>query len=170
MVTGLFNEKIMEFLLQALSLTDLREGYDLYQLLAQANKIRDGRVKNVESKIPKFRSWEALGTKQVIDRVYGLDYICDVKPSNERIGFDFTTDPTRVEEKLAKAREFQPLWQALGVSKVIVLLGTYPQGDQGLAFYDTNDAIDNMLSVIFDAVESDRAVVQAEIMIQHEVN
>jgi hypothetical protein len=166
---GKFNEGVMEYILAALDFSDRRSEYIKQQLLATANQIRPGRVDNVASKIENFRGWDTVGAKFIIDRVYGLDYIIEVKPSNERVAFDFTTNLEKVQEKLEKAQEFAPLWKSLGVSKVVVLLTKYPQGtDQGLAFYDKSRAEEDMLNLIFEAIEDDAEVSLRQIEIHHE--
>lgn len=166
--TGKFNEEIMEYLFTSLGLKDLRSEYGNKQLLATANQIRHGRVDNVASKIKSFHGWDAVGAEFIIDRVYGLDYIAEVKPSNQRIAFDFTTDPNKMAEKISKAREFAPLWKSLGVEKVVVLLTVYPDGtDQGLAFYNKNEAQDDILGLVYNAIEDTEEVSSATLYIRN---
>jgi hypothetical protein len=166
--TGKFNEEVMEYLFTSLGLKDLRSEYVKKQLIATANQIRNGRVDNVASKIKHFHGWDAVGSEFIIDRVYGLDYIAEVKPSNQRIAFDFTTDPTKLAEKISKAKEFSPLWKSLGVEKVVVLLTVYPESeDQGLAFYNKDEAQDDILGVVYDAIENAEEVSSATIYIHN---
>jgi hypothetical protein len=165
----IFNEGVMEYLLTSLGLKDLRSEYGNKQLLATANQIRHGRVDNVASKVKNFRGWDTVGAEFIIDRVYGLDYIAEIKPSNQRIAFDFTTDPSKVAEKIAKAKEFAPLWKSLGVEKVVILLTVYPDGtDQGLAFYDKDEAQDDILGVVYNAIEGTEEVSSATIHCEYE--
>ncbi len=168
--TGKFNEGIMEFLLNSIGLKDISPAFDSQHLIATAKQIRPGRIENVETKLKNFRGWNRVESKFIVDRVYGLDYIVEVKPSTERIAFDFTTNADKISEKIEKAKTFAPLWKSLGISKVIILLSVYPQGeDQGLAFYDKDRAQDDLLSIIFNAVESEEEVCSSTIQIQHEV-
>jgi hypothetical protein len=165
---GKFNEEIMEFILDSLGLKDLRSEYGIKQLLATADLIRPGRVKNVASKIRNFKSWNDVSAAFLIDRVYGLDYVTEIKGSDQRIAFDFTADPDKIQEKIEKAIEFAPLWKSMGVDKVIILLATYPQGeDQGLAFLDKNEAQEDLLGIVYDAIESDIEVSISTLLIKN---
>jgi hypothetical protein len=165
---GKFNEGIMEYLLGSLGLRDLRSEYISKQLLATANQIRPGRVENVASKIRNFHGWDMVGSDFIIDRVYGLDYVTEVKPSNQRIAFDFTTDPNKVDEKITKAKEFAPLWKSMGIEKVIVLLAIYPTGEeQGLLFINKGEAQEDVLGVIYDALENAEEVCVGKIQIKN---
>jgi hypothetical protein len=166
--TGKFNEGIMEYLLTSLGLKDLRSEYSSKQLLATANQIRPGRVENVASKIRNFHGWDTVGSDFIIDRVYGLDYVTEIKPSNQRIAFDFTTDRSKVDEKISKAKEFAPLWKSMGVEKVIVLLAVYPTSEeQGLIFIDKDEAQEDILGVVFDAIENGEEVCVGKIYIKN---
>ena len=62
-----------------------------------------------------------------------------------------------------------PLWESLNVSKVIVLLIEYPQGEGGeLAFHDKDRAEEDMLGIIFSAIEGEEKISLKKIEIQYE--
>lgn len=164
MVTGLFNEKIMSSFLVNLAFPDIRSTFDRRMLLSIVREFNPGRLKNVESKIPNFRGWDKTNVNKIVDYVYGLDYVLQVDPTGERVGIDFTTNPENIQEKLSKAETFAPLWRSLGISKVVVLLATYPNGDdQGLAFYKLEEAQDAIENIIFNAIEGDEEVTTATV-------
>lgn len=166
MNNGSFNEKIMEFLMNNVGLKDLRQNYLVSDLLANADRVRNGRVKNVASKIRNFRSWDVVSPEFVIDRVYGIDYIAEV--GGEKIGFDFTVNPDSIQEKEEKAKSLAPLWKSIGISKIVVLLTVYPAGeDQGLAFLDKRSAEEELLGVIYDASESKSEVFSAKVLFEN---
>jgi hypothetical protein len=164
--SGELNEGIMEFLMTSVGFKDLRPQYKVPALLENADKVRNGRVTNVASKIKKFRGWDLVSPGFVIDRVYGIDYIAQV--GDEKIGFDFTVNPESVEEKKSKANGLAPLWKSLGISKVVVLLTIYPDSeDQGLAFLDKAAAEEEILSAIYDASESTEEVSTAKVIFEN---
>lgn len=158
-----------EFLLGSLGFEDLRSIYDSKQLLATANQIHPEQVDSVARKIDNFRGWASVGSNFTISRIYGLDYIIQVQPSNDRIGFKFATNPNDVREQIEKAQTFSSLWKSLGVSKVVVLLAIYPaRFERDLVFYDKDLSQDALLSLIWDALDSDREVSSVEIHLQIE--
>ena len=159
----------LEFLLGSLGFEDLRSIYDSKQLLGTAAQIHPERVDSVAASIKNFRGWASVGSNFTIDRIYGLDYIIQVRPSDTRIGFGFATNPNEVRERIEKASTFSSLWKSLGVSQVIVLLAIYPDEDgRGLVFYDKDRAQDELLSLIWDAIDSDREISSVEIQLQVE--
>ena len=159
---GIFNEGVMFSLFSSQGFKDLRGEYVAKALLATADAVRPGRVGNCAEQIQKKDKtflWESAPAEMIIDRVYGLYYIIEVAPTNERIGFDFATDPESLAEKVSKAKEFAPLWKTLGVTKVVVLLSVYPDGDdQGLVFYDEDEAKEDIFSIILDVIEGEQEV------------
>jgi hypothetical protein len=164
MVNGTFNEAIMSAFLLNLVFPDIRANFDKQVLLGIVKEFRPNRLENVASKIPNFRGWPSTNVKKIIDYVYGLDYIIQVDPTGERVGIDFTLNAESIEEKVEKAKSFAPLWRALGVSKVVVLLTTYPDGnDQGLAFYKLEEAQDAIENIIYNAIEGTEEVTTATV-------
>lgn len=159
---GIFNEGVMFTLFSSQGFKDLRTEYVPKALLATAEAVRQGRVGNCATQIQKKDksfSWQSAPAEKIIDLVYGIDYIIEVAPTNERIGFDFATDPESLAKKVSKAKEFAPLWKTLGVTKVVVLLAVYPDGDdQGLVFYDEDEAKEDIFSLILDVIEGEEEV------------
>lgn len=164
MISGPFNEAIMSTFLMNLAFPDIRSSFDHKMLLSIVKELRPKRLENVASKIPNFRGWERTNVLKVIDYVYGLDYVLQVNPTGERVGIDFTLNAESIEEKVEKAKSFAPLWRALGVSKVVVLLATYPDGnEQGLAFYKLEEAQDAIENIVFNAIEGSEEVTTATV-------
>jgi hypothetical protein len=158
----------MEYILKSLGLTDLRSSYEWKQLIATADRIRPGRADNVASKTRNFRNWHELGSEFIIDRVYGIDYITEMKGSNQRVAFDFTTNPEEVKSKIDKMKEFTPLWKSMGIDKVVVLLTVYPEGeDTGLLFIEKDSAQEDILGIYYNTIETDEEVTFAEIHIKN---
>jgi hypothetical protein len=159
----------MEFILHALGYDDLRSLFSSKQLIEQAQRINPDLVNLVARKIKHFKTWECFGSQFIIDRVYDLDYIIEVNPSNLKIGFEFVTSKDEVTKKVEKASILMTLWKSLDVSKVIILLVIYPdtQG-QGLIFYDKDNAQDELLDIIFTVIEDNRKIFSAELQLQIE--
>jgi hypothetical protein len=158
----------LEFLLSSLGFEDLRSIYDSKQLLATANQIHPEWVDSVAGKIDNFQGWASVGSNFTIGRIYGLDYIIQVQPTDDRIGFKFATNPNAVRDSIEKAQTLYSLWKSLGVSKVIVLLAIYPVRGESLVFYDKDRAQDKLLSLILDAIDGTSEVSSAEIHLQIE--
>jgi hypothetical protein len=159
----------LEFLLSSLGFEDLRSIYDSKQLLATANQIHPEWIDSVAGKIDNFRGWTSVGSNFTIGRIYGLDYIIQVQPSDDRIGFRFATNPNGVRDSIEKAQTLSSLWKSLGVSKVIVLLAIYPvREEKGLVFYDKDRAQDKLLGLILDAIDGTSEISSAEIHLQIE--
>jgi hypothetical protein len=159
----------VQFILNSLGYDDLRSTFNSKQLIEQARQVNPDLVDLAARKIEHFRSWEYYGSQFVIGRVYGLDYIIEVDPEKLKIGFKFVTSKDEVDLKVEKASDLMPLWKCLGVSKVIILLIVYPdiQG-QGLVFYDKDNAQDELLGVIFTAIEDDQEIFNAKLQLQLE--
>jgi hypothetical protein len=153
------------FLLKSLGWNDLRPTYDSKQLVATAQQVDPAWLENVAATFKKFRGWEWCTSNIIIDRVYGLDYIIDIGGTSERLGLCLATDPALIEGKIEKAHTLSPLWQSIGVTKVVVLLTVYPV-KEGATFYDDDKSKNNMLGVILNAVESDREVISAEVHLE----
>jgi hypothetical protein len=155
-----------EFLLHSLGYEDLRPKFDGKHLLATAQQIHPEHLTHVEKSTKNFRAWEHLGSSYIIEQVYGIDYIAEI--SNERIAFSLTPYPNEVEEKVVKAKSLSKLWQSLDISKFVVLLAVYPSTEAGEVFYGKDGSQDELLSVIFNAIDSTEAVLSAEFHIQAE--
>ena len=157
--TGLFNEGIMDTVFKAAGFDDCRGSFKSADLISLADKVRPGRAQNVASKTKGFKGWPNYTAKFILDRVYGLDYIIETMPNSELVGFDFSTNEEETASKASKLESFKPLWKALGLTKVVVLTTIYPEGeDQGVVFYDTDAAVDNLFDIIFSAVEAENDV------------
>jgi hypothetical protein len=153
----------LQFLLGSIGFDDLRPTYDSSQLITTAKKLAPEWVDELAAKQKSFRGWEFVSANFIIDRVYGLDYIIEVETSNQRIGFDFATNPSEFDAKVAKAHNYQALWKSLGVCKVIVLLEIHPSSEgQGLIFYDKEDGQDKMIAAIYTATDSSDEVFPVE--------
>jgi hypothetical protein len=165
---GAYTEQIMNFILDHAGFQDLSVSeYSAALLLDTVEKIRPGRLTSVESKIKKFLGWKAYKPKFILDHVFGLDYILSMDPTGQKIAFDFTVDREQVESKVSKLKEFKPLWAALGIEKIVVLTIIYPEGeDQGLLFYDAEDAVQEIYGVLYDAIESSLDVTTAELKVK----
>ena len=164
-------EIIMSSFLIELAFPDIRSTFDHKMLLSIVRELHPNRLEDIASKIPNFRGWQWTNVNKIISYVYGLDYIIQVGPTGERVGINFTIDSESVQEKLEKAKAFASLWRTLGVSKVIVLLATYPNGEnQGLAFYKLEDARNEIENIIFNAIEGAEEVTIATINITRQTN
>jgi hypothetical protein len=116
----------IEFILRSLGYDDLRSTFSSSQLIEQARQINSDLIDLAAKKIEHFRGWEYFGSQFVISRVYGLDYIIEVDAANLKIGFEFVQSRDEVIQEVNRASILAPLWRALGVSKVIILLVIYP--------------------------------------------
>jgi hypothetical protein len=154
-----------EFLLGSLGLEDLTSKYDYKQLVATASQINPQRLESVAGTFKNFRGWASYGASLIIDRVYGLDYIADIKSTTERIGFCFITNPNQVVGEVENAQTYSLLWKSLGVTKVAILLVVYPDAE-GFVLYDKDKSQDNMLGVIMDVVKSNLDVISAEVHLE----
>lgn len=160
--TGFFVEKLMSSVFNAAEYANKANNYNAAKLLKVASSINPGRVANVASKIPSFKGWDNYTSAFIIDHVYGLDYLITVQPSGERIAFDLTCNSDAIDSKAKKLVAFKPLWEAIGISRVVVLHVTFPEGqDQGLAFLDMDSCVDALMEVIYDCIESKETVVKA---------
>jgi len=162
----LFLEPMLSQVLDYTGYPDLRPSYNAEDLLNLAQSILPGRIDNVSSKITNFKGWEFYNSTYIIDRVYGLDRIIKMLPSGELIGFDFTGNLSEVKKKKSKLEAFQLLWESIGVSRVIVVGTALPAGDDaGIAFLDMDKCVDDLLEVIFSAIELDLVVSTATIQL-----
>jgi hypothetical protein len=159
----------VQFILHSLGYDDLRSIFDRQQLMEQARQINPELVELTANNIKHFRSWEHFGSQFIINRVYGLEYIIEVDPEKLKIGFEFVTSRDEVIQKVERASTLAPFWKTLGVAKVIILLVTYPdrQGE-GLIFYDKDNAQDELLGIIFTAIEDNLEILSAELRLQIE--
>lgn len=138
---------MFDSILQLAGLRNVGDTYNTQNVLAIANATRPGRVQNVEQKRKadgKQTKWNVTPAKAVIDWVYGIDTI--IAPSGEadplRFGFDVTLDPQAVAGKVQKLKSFIPLWKALGIQKVaVVLLVVPPEFGFGLLTPDDQEKL-----------------------------
>ncbi len=159
----------LEFLLSSLGYKDLRATYEPRHLLENATQIDPEQLEAATQRNGKSINWARTNSNRVIGVVYGLDYIIEIEPLNQRVGLNLLTSPDRVQIQVNQAANLTPLWKSIGVSQVIILLAVYPdiQG-KGLVFYDKHKSQDALYGRIMDVIDSDRDVSSAEVHIQVE--
>lgn len=89
------------------------------KLIALAAKHAPKRLKQVQQGLgDNGVSLYSLSSYDVLDHVYGLDFI--VKHEGSWVGIDVTIDtcPGRLGSKAAKMEKLMPLYRALGIKKV----------------------------------------------------
>lgn len=124
-------ENMFDSILNTAGLCNLANAYSTQQLIQIANTIRPGRVQNVEqqrAKAGKQTKWNVTPAKLVLDWVYGIDTLIapEGESNSKRFGFDVTLNPNEVKSKVAKLKDFAPLWKATGINKVAVVLLVVP--------------------------------------------
>jgi|GEM_PF-4601404 len=166
---GTFNEGVMNTIFQLAGFSNQSKDFDPENLIQLADRVRPGRTINVGSKTKNFKGWDKYSPDFIVDRVYGLDYIVKVRPSGDLIGFNFPTNLSESLSRAGKLATFKPMWQGLGLSRVVVLNTIYPAGeDQGLVFYDSREAVEDLYSVIFSALEGEEEVSVQTLTIRYE--
>lgn len=106
--------------------------FDKQLLLTTADSVRPGRVTNVEAKrkeAGKQTKWSVTSAKTILDWVYGVDTVIAPCGTNNptKFGFDVTLNPDEVKKKVEKLKAFAPLWKAVGITKVAVVLIVPPK-------------------------------------------
>ena len=148
---GVFTERLFGAVLKGLGYQNLAEKYTvnaLHQLLNQFDQDRLYWLNDNYS--------DDISPAQVVDYAFGVDYLVQVKPTNQRIGIDFTINSEALKRKVNKAKRNKRLWRnALNIDTMIVVCFELPKGnDQGLIFYDLEDCEDQLLDALFTAIES----------------
>ena len=149
--TGVFTERLFSTVLGGLGYQNLAEKYTvklLHQLLNQYDQDRLYWLHDNHS--------DDISPTQIVDYAFGVDYIVNVKPTNQRIGIDFTINEEALKRKVGKAKRNKRLWRnALRIDTMLVVCFDLPKGDdQGLLFYDLEDCEDQLLDALFSAIES----------------
>jgi hypothetical protein len=123
----------LEFLLSSMGYEDLRGTYERKHLLENAIQVNPEQLEAATQRNGKPRNWERTTPGRVVSLVYGLDYIIEIIPSQQRIGLNLLTSHNQVQIKVGQAENLMPLWKSIGIDRAIVLLAVYPdiQG-QGL--------------------------------------
>jgi hypothetical protein len=159
----------LEFLLSSMGYQDLRGTYERKHLLENAIQVNPEQLEAATQRNGKPRNWERTTPGRVVSLVYGLDYIIEITPSQQRIGLNLLTSPEDVQTKVSQAENLAPLWKSIGIEQVIVLLVVYPDIEgQGLVFYHKHKSHDELYGRIMDAVDSHQDVSSAEVHIQVE--
>ena len=159
----------LEFLLRSMGYEDLRGTYERKHLLENAIQVNPEQLEAATQRNGKPRNWDRTTAGRVVSLVYGLDYIIEIIPSQQRIGLNLLTSHDQVQIKVSQAENLMPLWKSIGIDRAIVLLAVYPdiQG-QGLVFYHKHKSQDELYGRIMDAVDSNQDVSSAEDHIQVE--
>jgi hypothetical protein len=159
----------LEFLLRSMGYEDLRGTYERKHLLENAIQVNPEQLEAATQRNGKPRNWERTTAGRVVSLVYGLDYIIEILPSQQRIGLNLLTSLEDVHTKVSQAENLVPLWKSIGIEQVIVLLVVYPDIEgQGLVFYHKHKSHDELFGRIMDAIDSHQDVSSAEIHIQVE--
>lgn len=159
----------LEFLLSSLGYKDLRATYEPRHLLENATQIDPEQLETATQRNGKPINWARTNSNRFISVVYGLDYIIEIEPLNQRVGLNLLTSPDRVQIEISQAVNLTPLWKSIGISQVIVLLAVYPDIQRkGLVFYDKRKSQDELYGRIMDAIDSNQDVSSAEVHIQVE--
>jgi hypothetical protein len=159
----------LEFLLRSMGYEDLRGTYERKYLLENAIQVNPEQLEAATQRNGKPQNWERTTAGRVVSLVYGLDYIIEILPSQQRIGLNLLTSAKDVHNKVSQAENLTPLWKSIGIEQVIVLLVVYPDIEgQGLVFYHKHKSHDELFGRIMDAVDSYQDVSSAEVRIQIE--
>jgi hypothetical protein len=161
---------MFEHFLSLAGYVDVSSTYNKEQLLQTAHAVCPGRVENVEqqrSSAFKTTRWSVINPKLIIeiDWVFGLDAIIEAA-SGVRFGFDVTLNPEKVASKVEKMRSFAPLWKALGVSKVAVVL-LVPPAELGLALLSDSrreQITDELLEQVIYALDDQQVEVRSYVL------
>jgi hypothetical protein len=159
----------LEFLLSSMGYQDLRGTYERKHLLENAIQVNPEQLEAATQRNGKPRNWERTTPGRVVSLVYGLDYIIEIIPSQQRIGLNLLTSHDQAQINVGQAENLMPLWKSIGIDRAIVLLAVYPdiQG-QGLVFYDKHKSQDELYGRIMDAVDSNQDVSSAKVHIHVE--
>lgn len=148
---GVFAERLFGTVLQGLGYQNLAEKYSVKLLHQLLNEFDQDRLYWLQDKYSDDTS-----PARIVDYAFGVDYIVNVKPTNQKIGIDFTLDDESLKRKVGKAKRNKRLWRnALRLDTMLVVCFKLPEGDdQGLLFYDLQDCEDQLLDALFLALES----------------
>jgi hypothetical protein len=93
----------LEFLLSSMGYQDLRATYERKHLLENAAQVNPKQLEAATQRNGKPRNWERTTPGRVVSLVYGLDYIIEILPSQQRIGLNLLTSPEDVQTKVSQA-------------------------------------------------------------------
>ena len=152
--SGVFTERLFARILTGLGYSNLAATYDVETLRAILAERDPYRLSWLDANYSEDTSPE-----RIVDYAFGIDYLIEVAPTNQRIGMDFTINGSSLHRKMQKLDRNKWLWHGLGISTNIVVCFELPNGhDQGLLFYDLEDCEDKLLDGIFSAIESKKEV------------
>lgn len=148
---GVFTERLFGAVLNGMGYKNLAEKYTVNTLHKLLNEFDQDRLYWLKDNYSDDTS-----PARIVDYAFGVDYIVNVKPTNQKIGIDFTLDDESLKRKVGKAKRNKRLWRnALRLDTMLVVCFELPKGDdQGLLFYDLEDAEDQLLEALFLALES----------------
>jgi hypothetical protein len=150
---GQFTERLFSRVLADLGYANTACAYNKANLLQFLRVQNPNRLDWLETTYPE------CPVEKVVDYAFGIDYLVKLPPTGQLVGLDFTINALGVDSKLRKISRDEHLWKHLGVSRMLVVCFELPPGeDQGLAFYDTESAADDLLDSIFSAIESSENV------------
>lgn len=104
------------------------------QLLTLANKYAPNRVKKAfEAQAKEGISLLDLSSWDIVDIVYGLDFI--IKVDGVFVGIDVTinTDMHKIQSKRRKLKDLQSLYRAIGIERTILFNPNLETLDKALA-------------------------------------
>jgi hypothetical protein len=147
MANGTAGEAMIGAIITEMGFPDISNGYDRAMLLSIAHEARLENVEKRRREAGKVTNWNITSSKLIIDWVFGLDWIMCVDGTGRKFGFDFTTDPAKISQKVQKMKSFKPSWKKLGVEKVGVVLLIPSKEEWGLALLSSveREAIEDAL-------------------------
>jgi hypothetical protein len=153
MANGKAGEVMLELLLQEAGVPNVASSYNRELLLQTVRELRPGRLENVQDRRTQAgrpTRWESTPSKLILDWVYGLDIV--VKPGPSQVfGYDVTCNLEKVAAKISKLRDFRPLWESLGITRVGVILLTTPDEEWGWATL-SREKKENLVENLLDQV------------------
>lgn len=159
--TGVFTERLFSKVLNGLGYHNLAANYKTNTLRQLLRKFDSNRLDWLD-----VNYGTNISATQITDYAFGVDYLINVEPTNQRIGLDFTINGSAIERKLDKIVRNKHLWSKLDIDIMIVVHFQLPVGeDQGLLFYDLEDCEDQLLDAVFSSIESKQLVVATTVKV-----
>lgn len=158
---GVFTERLFSKVLNGLGYQNLASNYKVGALRKLLSKVDPNRLIWLDTNYGTD-----ISSTQIVDYAFGVDYLINVQPTNQRIGLDFTINGSAIERKIDKIVRNKHLWSKLDIDLMIVVHFQLPVGeDQGLLFYDLEDCEDQLLDIIFSSIESKQLVVATTVKV-----